>query len=114
MAWRLPTDFLEVKQHVLQHIYQCSLSNEKQIYGWFGEYIYKLSTQGWSRWDIYRLMHDLLEEPMDEAYETDINELETSLVGNCSSECIIRLYGDPKSTELLKSYVGSGQWRMEE
>jgi hypothetical protein len=107
----LPPDYTRVRQTVLDTIAQHQAQKKPEVYSWFHQYMYDLSGSGWTRGDIYVLIHDVWESPMDEEHETDLLEYEMGITGFCAAECVTRLQGDPEGVEALATYVGTGEWK---
>jgi hypothetical protein len=113
----LPENYNQVKNDIVINL----LNTRKSIkegelnsnFGWIKSFMYNLSRNGWTRFHIYTLISDTIENTskLNEDIITDLIEYETALIGFCAPECIIRLANDPNDINDLNNYVGSGIWK---
>ncbi|QHT70705.1 hypothetical protein GXP67_30680 [Rhodocytophaga rosea] len=113
----LPENYNQIKQDMVLHLLNTERSIEEgesnSIFGWLKSFMYHLSSNGWTRFHIYTLILDTIENTskLDEDIITDLIEYETALTGFCAPECTIRLANDPDDINDLNNYVGSGIWK---
>lgn len=80
----------------------------------FEEFILSLADQGWSRGDIYNLLTDVEKDEANQFTDEILDALydyETTMIGHCGHDCIVRLPGEPEDEEEFLEYVYGDTWK---
>lgn len=75
----------------------------------FSEWLERAQEQGWTRRDVYLLVHDACMSVHGGVGDL-LAEVETAIIGYCSPNCIFRFPGDPVDGGEFVKFVRSKNW----
>ncbi len=78
----------------------------------FDRSIARLVEEGWTRKDLYTLLHEIDTSPesMPEECSEAIGEYLSLLIGWCSISCLVPFPGEPSGVDELAAYVRGREW----